>query len=46
MINEQTGKVFSYKDSCVVLGPKVGPDAAATQQATRDVLEALKAIVN
>ncbi|MGM3422143.1 dienelactone hydrolase family protein [Pseudomonas benzopyrenica] len=46
LINQQTGKVFSYKDSCVVLGPKVGPDAAATRQATRDVLEALKALVN
>ena len=45
LINQQTGKVFSYQDSCVVLGPRVGPDAEATRQATRDVLEEVKAIV-
>jgi hypothetical protein len=45
LINQQTGKVFSYQDSCVVLGPKVGPDAEATRQATRDVLAAVRAIV-
>ncbi|WP_434774440.1 dienelactone hydrolase family protein [Pseudomonas oryzihabitans] len=45
LINEQTRKVFSYQDSCVVLGPRVGPDAEATRQATADVLEAVKAIV-
>lgn len=43
--NEQTGKAFSYQDSCVVLGPRVGPDPAATRQATADVLQAVKAIV-
>jgi len=37
LVNTATGKVFSYKDSCVGRNPHVGYDAAAAQAARNEV---------
>jgi dienelactone hydrolase len=44
LINEATQRQFTYKDDCVSIGPTVGYDPEATQDATAAVTEFLKQI--
>ena len=37
LVNSETNQPFSYKDACVVRGPHLGYDAAATEAATKAV---------
>jgi dienelactone hydrolase len=46
LVNQATGEPFRYTDACVALDPHVGPNAAATQQATEDVLTFLKTVLD
>ena len=45
LINQQTGKVFSYQDSCVVLGTECPHPARARGAPNREKKKAVKAIV-
>ena len=44
LMNAETGRPFSYQDSCVQLGPHLGYDPAATQAARAAVNSFLKAL--
>jgi dienelactone hydrolase len=39
LMNAKTGQLFTYKDSCVEKGPRLGHDTAATKAAQQAVLE-------
>lgn len=45
LVNQATGAQFTYKDECVRLGPTVGYDPEATQQATVAVTQFVKAVL-
>lgn len=45
LINQATGVQFTYKDACVKLGPLVGYDPEATQQATAAVTAFMKKVL-
>src|SRR5262249_31796693 len=42
LINGDTGQAFDYTDACVTLGPHLGGDAEATQQAKQAVTAFLR----
>lgn len=44
LMNAETGRPFSYQDSCVQLGPHLGYDPAAAQAARAAVNSFLKAL--
>jgi hypothetical protein len=43
-VNAETEQPFSYKDTCVVHGPRTGYDPVATQEAKKSVKELFKKV--
>lgn len=44
LVNAETEQPFSYKDTCVVHGPRTGYDPVATQEAKKSVKELFKKV--